>query len=766
MVKFQYDFIFRNNIIKYFTSGPYYKYYPKCMYEYNYIDDWITDTGHAQVPPNSSNIVADITYNSITIHKFKPNKLLACWNRLVDTDRLCSEAKYMCNIKVKNIEKHIDSTHNYYVTSTTTGAGNDVGKLKGLCYYPYSEDGEFMTVHLNYWNHKGIDKNGEETLPQIPDMSLTQPYGISGNPFRIDGEGRNQYGIFKEHKEVINCFPYDLYGFDNTQGYSYTIGFGIFTGNQLPLDENGLYDCGENPIQIILIPPSGENQYIYCGGFSLGTDFYTLPNKNIEDIVPMEITTVNDKYKIYKFKDTGFLQDFRFNNINTVYFRGEQNKLIVREDDYTHILLPPRCISRDGIYEIFSNTKYSAYELKYILKNSQIIGRVRINIDNKTLLGEPIYYMTAIDMLYGTNITGITINIEDGSKFSVGQNMFRNAKYLESIELNSTIGGRDCSGMFEFCNNLREYDSTLINWGDRAEYEDSGYLVNHIPFCFEYSGLLEIPQYNQGDRFADNNTIISSPYIAQAFNGSNNLKYIGPVIDLKLVNPNTSADRVFACNNLQDARIKNLNHGNWYLDGSGTGVQYHGNLINLNLESVQYLFDNLYDLKQYGDENSTDLSTPKVKEASLYCPSSWGGLDKYDFRKMTVSQAISVTSNTIIGNRRQSTTTSGIDSFCYITNSPQVTFMFQIEGLVGGDTLGIGAGTFSNVANKYTENGIYQITIRGTWGFKLYNDDTSIKSNVTITSVTDQKVTNQMIQAAHKKGWNIYIGGNYINPES
>lgn len=758
MVKFQYDFIFRNNIIKYFTSGPYYKYYPKCMYEYNYIDDWII---------SPSDIVADVTYNSIIIHKFKPNKLLASYSRLQDTDRLCSDAQFMCNIKVKNIEKHIDSTHNYYVTSTTTGAGNDVGKLKGLCYYPYSEDGEFMTVHLNYWDHRGIDKNGNETLPQIPDMSLTQPYGISGNPFRIDGEGRNQYGIFKEHKEVINCFPYDLYGFDNTQGYSYTIGFGIFTGNELPLDEDGLYDCGENPIQIILMPPNGENQYIYCEYFILGKNGYALPNKNIEDIVPMEITTVDDKYKIYKFKDTGFLQDFRFNSINEVYFRGESNKLIVREDDYIHILLPPRTISffSEGLYKIFLDTKYSAYELKYILKNSQIIGAIRINIDNKTLLGEPIYYMTARDMLYGTNITAININIEDGSKFSVGQNMFRNAKYLESIKLNSTIGGRDCSGMFEFCSNLLSYDNTLINWGERAEYEDSGYLVNHIPFCFEYSGLEEIPDY-QDNRSADYNTIISSPYIAQAFNGANNLYRIGPVIDLKLVNPDTSAERVFACDNLQDARIKNLNHGNWYLDGSGTEVQYHGNLVNLNLESVQYLFDNLYDLKQYGDENSTDLSTPKVKEASLYCPSSWGGLDKYNFSKMTISQAISVTSDTIIGNRRQSTTTSGVDSICYITNSPQVTFMFQVEGLVEGDTLGVGAGTFNNVANKYTENGIYQITISGTWGFKLYNNDTSIKSNVTITSITDQKITNQMVQSAYQKGWNIYIGGNYINPES
>lgn len=758
MVQFQYDFIFRNNIIKYFTSGPYYKYYPKCMYEYNYIDDWII---------SPSDIVADVTYNSITIHKFKPNKLLASYSRFQDTDRLCSDAQFMCNIKVKNIEKHIDSTHNYYVTSTTTGAGNDVGKLKGLCYYPYSEDGEFMTVHLNYWDHRGIDKNGNETLPQIPDMSLTQPYGISGNPFRIDGEGRNQYGIFKEHKEVINCFPYDLYGFDNTQGYSYTIGFGIFTGNELPLDEDGLYDCGENPIQIILMPPNGENQYIYCEHFILGKNRYALPNKNIEDIVPMEITTVDDKYKIYKFKDTGFLQDFRFNSINKVYFRGESNKLIVREDDYTHILLPPRTTSffSEGLYKIFLDTKYSAYELKYILKNSQIIGAVRINIDNKTLLGEPIYYMAARDMLYGTNITAININIEDGSKFSVGQNMFRNAKYLESIKLNSTIGGRDCSGMFEFCSNLLSYDNTLINWGERAEYEDSGYLVNHIPFCFEYSGLEEIPDYYQDNRSADYNTIISSPYIAQAFNGANNLYRIGPVIDLKLVNPDTSADRVFACDNLQDARIKNLNHGNWYLDGSGTEVQYHGNLVNLNLESVQYLFDNLYDLKQYGDENSTDLSTPKVKEASLYCPLSWGGLDKYNFSKMTISQAISVTSDTIIGNRRQSTTTSGADSICYITNSPQVTFMFQVEGLVEGDTLGVGAGTFNNVANKYTENGIYQITISGTWGFKLYNNDTSIKSNVTITSITDQKITNQMVQSAYQKGWNIYIGGNYVNPE-
>lgn len=48
------------------------------------------------------------------------------------------------------------------------------------------------------------------------------------------------------------------------------------------------------------------------------------------------------------------------------------------------------------------------------------------------------------------------------------------------------------------------------------------------------------------------------------------------------------------CDNLTDVRIKNLNHGDWDFADYGSGSK--GNFSNLDLDSIEYLIDNLANL--------------------------------------------------------------------------------------------------------------------------------------------------------------------------
>ncbi len=107
----------------------------------------------------------------------------------------------------------------------------------------------------------------------------------------------------------------------------------------------------------------------------------------------------------------------------------------------------------------------------------------------------------------------------------------------------------------------------------------------------------------------------------QMMNGANSLRYFGPVIDMMYCPPRL-ANKAFCADNLEDVRIKNLNHGSWHLDYSYDGEYTQGNLRSLNQESIKYLFENLCDLTTY-EEDSEDPANPEVPSADIYCPSTW-----------------------------------------------------------------------------------------------------------------------------------------------
>lgn len=340
-------------------------------------------------------------------------------------------------------------------------------------------------------------------------------------------------------------------------------------------------------------------------------------------------------------------------------------------------------------------------------------------------------YMYCIDPFFYSDIEKVNLVSENGCIFSAGQNFFRRASGLteitfENINKGYIFGATDHSGMFEFCSKIKKYPNKLINWAKRGNPNNTLWNTN-IPYMFEYSGFEEIPSWDTTDRYIENNNIIVAPFCAQAFNFCNSLKKIGPILNVVLVNPSNenSVYRFLNSSNIEDIRLKNLNHATWRFDGTGN----IGNLPNLNRESVQYIFDNLMDL---------NTCNPELHEQQIYNSFlSWNS--NY---KLTESGDTIVRSGYFTTNKRAST----VENAEMIVNTTEVfltPLKFKITGLMDGDVIDFG-GT------SYDIDGTYEIikTNNNREGFRVFSSDNTRNTNITLTILSAYDTTNPLNSSA------------------
>lgn len=383
----------------------------------------------------------------------------------------------------------------------------------------------------------------------------------------------------------------------------------------------------------------------------------------------------------------------------------------------------------------------------------------------------PNLFMWGQRIFQGSNIEHVHIISENGCSFSSGNGLFLGSG-LNQITFESPkgwlIGATDVSGMLSQCAKLTSYPYNLINWAaNRSNTKTYGIYCTLIGYCFEYTPFEEIPSYNQEDRFADNNTIIFTSFCDQVFNGCRYLTKIGPVLDLCIVVPGNGTKNTFNCPSLQDVRIKNLNHGNWSLDGVTRDEGYIGNLPLLNQESITYLFENLTDLTTHAaDEHINNVSRSFATWGSAY----WD----------TDSESETYIMFRYVNTKTRYAEGTDAAAVCY-TNQTFEEMKIDVYGLQEGDRLEFGSGVISESENSITSDGVYTISKTGSTykGFKLYSTNTTNKSTVSIVIVNgydpknplvsnanlycpadwEDKITDSMISSANTKGWNIYIGG-------
>lgn len=159
--------------------------------------------------------------------------------------------------------------------------------------------------------------------------------------------------------------------------------------------------------------------------------------------------------------------------------------------------------------------------------------------------------------------------------------------------------------------------------------------------------------------------------------------------------------------------------------------------------------------------NGLDYTNPNVSSANLYCPKEWDEFTVFDFTQLRETNLVSQTSNKITFNKRENYTS--INTVGWTTLTSNLSMTIKVEGLITGDTLGVGQGRYDNIEYKITADGSYKIEFNSgkTFGFKLWNDTNTDDKSVVSVSVdnTPAKVTTDMITAANAKGWKVFING-------
>lgn len=591
---------------------------------------WASVLGEWQV--NDDWDIEIINPYTIAIKKFRIDTwgIRKIWNKgnVTDTDPIGHDFMKGLRIKVTGLTY----VHENVVYQEDSEGNKTYGFVPAYCgtsgYNVYWYPGQFTSGNyikgLGVQNSIGYQANANEIedsfiMGKHPwDVGSRNAYtdGIYGGTWGDGGYRATSIGLFGGYQTALKWHEY------TTEGYN---------GNAYKV-----YDISDTPIIISInllkaaskITADLSNVEIW--NIYSGSDLIYKKEKTVENCWIKHNIAVKDENGIITVIKTG--ADNIYSGMN-MYLPP----VIDLADNIQNLRFNVKLANTDYWDEIkaaIAATPITDYEfLPNVFKNSNVTGSIEMTLDLES--GSDLSWGTTHKWNHWGNATEVTLKVAEGSgnRITAPQHLFYGANKLVTINTPENImSGRDTSGMFEGCASLVNIPNNLIYWADRSwsyEYNVSG---NNV--CYMCSGcysLVTFPSYNTEDRYANDNTIVSHGHIRQAFQACSKLESIGPVIDLKYVDPQTSAQNAFlflGTPKLTDVRIKNLNHGTWHFDDSAPSNEdddlygYQGNIPLLDSDSIVYLFDNLTDLNTH-EEGSTDIANPNRTSARIYCPSEW-----------------------------------------------------------------------------------------------------------------------------------------------
>lgn len=363
-------------------------------------------------------------------------------------------------------------------------------------------------------------------------------------------------------------------------------------------------------------------------------------------------------------------------------------------------------------------------------------------------------YQTATN-LGGQGLRKLTLNLPSGF-VSVMSNAFVWAVSLEEFVVNGTVKANDWTGAFDHCTALTSF--TAPQWNDNASLAAYSYGVSYMTSAFQNcTALTAVPQYGT-EREADANTL--RPVAMQNMLNASGVTVLGPIVDLRYIDPaGTQAAGAFGTQ-LQDARLMNLNHGDWWLDGTAPeGGNGHGNLSNLDAESVAYLMAHLWDLST--DKNGKNWRTVENS-----------------FRMWTVDSPATLDGDAAVSIPARSR--SGAQA-SYVWTSQAITgWTVRVSGLQTGDKLCIGNVGSAPGDDAITTDGDYTLTWYGAGYVVIFNDEEAQPTGAVRLEIVNEpydagnhlvdaaalhvpeswraKLTTEILASAAARGWSVWIG--------
>lgn len=374
----------------------------------------------------------------------------------------------------------------------------------------------------------------------------------------------------------------------------------------------------------------------------------------------------------------------------------------------------------------------------------------------------------------------IHFNINRGLIKSLVQ-AFRQLKNVDSVTFNKPISVTDWSGAFEgttlqnFPNNIiptHQWRNTGSTLDMRSETTcDMEYLANG-------SSLLRIGDYKD-----DTATTESDKYYTvrltsnvRGFISRSAVQEIRYLLDMKFVDPTNNSTMTggwdgnspFSATSLTSARIKNLNLGNWNLDGNGRGGVVAGNIPNLDADSTNYMLNNMFDLRQ----NDTVTGDTGRFENQLNSFNNWTysqGWDTVSIAPTCYVNNGTVTRNItnpgdgrmvikpVLANCKLYVTING--STREITDFPldPIAGTREISGITGGNV------TFKleQIDTNYEMHGTLELGEDFHFRSELTPGFTA--SSIYLPAALQSKADPAAILEARARGWNVYFGGEPVS---
>lgn len=567
-------------------------------------------------------------------------------------------------------------------------------------------NGNFNQVALALFTNNDTDENGYITLETPIVLSLTNISEEAIDPTTIEG--------FKATLGSINVY-------DKPKTFSNTfIDYSI--ANTGISEYNNVYYYSENNTFPAL---TGANVYFKCDGGNW-------PNKYDKLRYPYP-TDLNEKI------DEGFPVKFVFTQYDkdeNGFWNSLYNKMSTTE-------------ITDGYWGSFLFTGSNVPKMKLVFnpkKGVHIGGSSIVNMQNAVL-------DNCFDGCHNLSETTL-VRKGDENVFNTLNEVFRNCINLSTLKFESQksdgsastepwrVG--ELSGTFAACGKLTEWPTNIVISNTQYDNGAANDYCAQIQYAFEASGLYTI---GSGEEFNVGAAI-------QSFRNCPNLVTVNSVLNMRYVHPDYSyqVDDMFLNTKIETISLKNINHNSWNFDGVTTdrSSRYIGDCSSFNQYSVNYLFDNLYDLTSNALEENILKRKPTIAR----------------FNSWTKNGSATINSDTKV-------TFSGNGSITINNASAGNFFKFTVSNLNGTLTL-----TGGNESKTITENGSYYVYLTGTTCTLSSTSNAVIDyittwdgavSTVTLSSLycpsawddetTGRYISNEMIGIAESRGWWVFIGG-------
>lgn len=377
---------------------------------------------------------------------------------------------------------------------------------------------------------------------------------------------------------------------------------------------------------------------------------------------------------------------------------------------------------------------------------------------------------------YSSVARNVHINIDHGY-LKVLNRAFRQSG-VENCIFNKPVTCTEFTGTFEGTKNMVYFPANLFP-GKEWQGDDYSEQTCKIHYAADGSSLTYFGNYKDETALSEDDkfyTLKVHPYCCGAFPRSK-IREVKYLLDFAFVTPvngmihDGQSNPLFGSSLIERMYIKNLNKGDWGFDGTNRGSTYisAGNLPNLDATSVNYLLNNVFDLRQ-NDQNTGDTYHFETNLNCFNKTKYWTFSQGWETLPVSMhcwadgaTASTTLNSTTVrdgkmkvkigLNNCTLTLSNGGVDRIIPATSDPDGE---EITGI----TIGECKFTFNKLDSRYDMYG--SITLADDFHFKYELTPGLTGANIYFPAGFETKIDQAALHTANDRGWNVYVGGNLM----